>query len=219
MDKIPFEDGTKTQEAYVTINRQNYIVTPEVWNGNTPLSAFNLNKMQDNIDNAKADKSDLNTLSTKVDNKADKSDLDTLSTKVDSKADESDLDTLSIKVDNKADKTVVENGLATAILRAGMSQQMTISGSQDRKEVLMPFDIERYKMGELSLSNNKIIIGKNINTILVNVQLYFYTTVDLSTSKIITIRRNESDQGTISSRMRTCFKTNGRKRLCYHDCN
>ena len=203
MDKIPFEDGTKTQEAYVTINRQNYIVTPEVWNGNTPLSAFNLNKMQDNIDNAKADKSD----------------LDTLSTKVDSKADESDLDTLSIKVDNKADKTVVENGLATAILRAGMSQQMTISGSQDRKEVLMPFDIERYKMGELSLSNNKIIIGKNINTILVNVQLYFYTTVDLSTSKIITIRRNESDQGTISSRMRTCFKTNGRKRLCYHACN
>ena len=136
-----------------------------------------------------------------------------------SKANQADLDTLSTKVDSKADKTVVENGLATAILRAGMSQQMTISESQDRKEILMPFDTERYKMGELSLSNNKIVIGKNINTILVNVQLYFYTTVDLSTSKIITIRRNESDQGTISSRMRTCFKTNGRKRLCYHACN
>lgn len=52
MDKIPFQDGTKTQEAYVTVNRQNYNVTPAVWSGNTPLSAFNLNKMQDNIETA-----------------------------------------------------------------------------------------------------------------------------------------------------------------------
>lgn len=52
MDKIPFEDGTKTQEAYVTVNGQNYNVTPAVWSGNTPLSAFNLNKMQDNIETA-----------------------------------------------------------------------------------------------------------------------------------------------------------------------
>ena len=113
------------------------------------------------------------------------------------KASQADLDNLT---------TAVENRLATAILRAGMSQQMTISGSQDRKEVLMPFDAERYKTGELSLSNNKIVVGKNINTILVNVQLYFYTAVDLSTSKIITIRRNESDQGTISSRCGLALK-------------
>lgn len=52
MNKIPFVDGTKTQEAYVTINEQNYNVTPAVWSGNTPLSAFNLNKMQDNIEEA-----------------------------------------------------------------------------------------------------------------------------------------------------------------------
>lgn len=52
MDKIPFEDGTKTQEAYVTINEQDYNVTPAVWQGNTPLSSFNLNKMQDNIEDA-----------------------------------------------------------------------------------------------------------------------------------------------------------------------
>ena len=52
MDKIPFIDGTKTQEAYVTINGQNYNVTPAIWSGNTPLSAFNLNKMQDNIETA-----------------------------------------------------------------------------------------------------------------------------------------------------------------------
>lgn len=52
MTKIPFQDGTKTQEAYVTINGQNYQVTPGVWTGNTPLKAQNLNKMQDNIEEA-----------------------------------------------------------------------------------------------------------------------------------------------------------------------
>lgn len=52
MKKIPFEDGTKTQEAYVTIDEQNYQVTPATWTGNTPLKAQNLNKMQDNIEEA-----------------------------------------------------------------------------------------------------------------------------------------------------------------------
>lgn len=52
MKKIPFEDGTKTQEAYVTIDGQNHQVTPAVWTGTTPLKAQNLNKMQDNIEEA-----------------------------------------------------------------------------------------------------------------------------------------------------------------------
>ena len=52
MKKIPFEDGTKTQEAYVTIDEQNYQVTPAVWTGNTPLKSQNLNKMQDNVEEA-----------------------------------------------------------------------------------------------------------------------------------------------------------------------
>lgn len=52
MNKIPFQDGTKTQEAYVTINEQNYQVTPAVWSGTTPLKAQNLNLMQDNIEEA-----------------------------------------------------------------------------------------------------------------------------------------------------------------------
>lgn len=52
MEKIPFEDGTKTQEAYVTIDGQNHQVTPAVWSGTTPLKAQNLNKMQDNIEEA-----------------------------------------------------------------------------------------------------------------------------------------------------------------------
>lgn len=52
MKKIFFEDGTKTQEAYVTINEQNYQVTPAVWQGKTPLKAQNLNLIQDNIEEA-----------------------------------------------------------------------------------------------------------------------------------------------------------------------
>lgn len=52
MKKIPFEDGIKTQEAYVTINEQNYLINPAVWQGTTPLKAQNLNKMQDNIEEA-----------------------------------------------------------------------------------------------------------------------------------------------------------------------
>lgn len=52
MKKIPFEDGTKTREAYVTVNEQNYQVTPATWTGTTPLKAQNLNKMQDNIEEA-----------------------------------------------------------------------------------------------------------------------------------------------------------------------
>lgn len=52
MIKIPFEDGQKTQEAYVNINGQTYNVTPAVWQGNTPLSALNLNNMQKNIEDS-----------------------------------------------------------------------------------------------------------------------------------------------------------------------
>ena len=66
MNKIPFEDGTKTQEAYITIDEQNYQVTPAVWNGTVPLSAQNLNKMQDNIEEAIKIKRALITLETTI---------------------------------------------------------------------------------------------------------------------------------------------------------
>ena len=52
MKKIPFVDGTKIQEAYVSIDNQNYQVTPAVWQGKVPLSSQNLNQMQDNIEEA-----------------------------------------------------------------------------------------------------------------------------------------------------------------------
>lgn len=59
MDKIPFEDGKKLKNATVTIDGQEYEVNPAQYSGTTPMSGFNLNKMQDNIDNAKAEKSEL----------------------------------------------------------------------------------------------------------------------------------------------------------------
>lgn len=59
MDKIPFEDGVKLKNATVTIQGQEYEVKPAQYSGKTPVSSFNLNKMQDNIENAKAEKSDM----------------------------------------------------------------------------------------------------------------------------------------------------------------
>lgn len=50
MDKLTFEDGVKTKNATVTINEQEYEVSPAQYQGNTPLSSYAMNKMQDNIE-------------------------------------------------------------------------------------------------------------------------------------------------------------------------
>lgn len=50
MQKINWENGTVTKDAYVTIDGVEYPVTPEEYEGNTPLSAENLNLMQNNIE-------------------------------------------------------------------------------------------------------------------------------------------------------------------------
>lgn len=52
MDKINFQDGTKTSSAKVTIDEVDYPVTPARYSGATPLSALVLNTMQDNIEDA-----------------------------------------------------------------------------------------------------------------------------------------------------------------------
>ena len=49
MEILNFEDGTKTQAAYVTIDGVNNTVTPAKYTGKIPLSAYNLNKMQKNL--------------------------------------------------------------------------------------------------------------------------------------------------------------------------
>ena len=79
MTKIPFQDGTKTQEAYVTIDGQNHNVTPAVWSGTTPLKAQNLNLMQDNIEDAIEEvKAVATTTSNGLMSKEDKTKLDSL---------------------------------------------------------------------------------------------------------------------------------------------
>lgn len=52
MEKINFEKGTQVSPAKVMIDNIEHEVTPAVWKGNTPLSPFVLNKLQDNIENA-----------------------------------------------------------------------------------------------------------------------------------------------------------------------
>lgn len=51
LTKIPFEDGIKIADAYVSINDQNYIVIPATYQGTTPLSSLNINQLQTNIEN------------------------------------------------------------------------------------------------------------------------------------------------------------------------
>ena len=49
MDIIQFENGTKTSNAYVEIDGEKHYVVPAQYSGNTPMSAYNLNRMQNNI--------------------------------------------------------------------------------------------------------------------------------------------------------------------------
>lgn len=50
MNKINWQNGTLVSPAKVEIGGVIYEVTPEQYSGNTPLSAENLNQMQDNIE-------------------------------------------------------------------------------------------------------------------------------------------------------------------------
>ena len=52
MKKIEFEDGQKVSDGYVEINGTKHKVVDSEYAGNTPLSAQNLNLMQNNIEEA-----------------------------------------------------------------------------------------------------------------------------------------------------------------------
>lgn len=49
MQIVEFENGTKTQNAYVEIDGVRHKVTPAVYTGKTPLSAYNINRAQKNL--------------------------------------------------------------------------------------------------------------------------------------------------------------------------
>ena len=50
MKKINFEDGQLTKKGYVVIDGKEYLINEAQYDGATPLSAYVLNKMQDNIE-------------------------------------------------------------------------------------------------------------------------------------------------------------------------
>lgn len=50
MDKITFENGTLVSPAKITIEGVDYIVTPAVYEGNTPFSAHIMNLLQSKIE-------------------------------------------------------------------------------------------------------------------------------------------------------------------------
>lgn len=52
MNKMQFENGTLVSPAKVVIDGVEHEVTPAVYEGNTPFSAENINKMQDNMEEA-----------------------------------------------------------------------------------------------------------------------------------------------------------------------
>ena len=49
MQIVEFENGNKVQEAYVEIDGKQHIVTPAQYDGKTPLSAYNVNRLQKNL--------------------------------------------------------------------------------------------------------------------------------------------------------------------------
>lgn len=49
MEIVEFEDGTKTQDAYVEVDGVKHEIVPARYTGNTPLNAYNLNRVQKNL--------------------------------------------------------------------------------------------------------------------------------------------------------------------------
>ena len=51
MERINFEDGQLVNAGYVEIDGVKHPVTEAEYSGDTPLSAYMMNKLQDNIEN------------------------------------------------------------------------------------------------------------------------------------------------------------------------
>lgn len=86
-------------------------------------------------------------------------------------------------------------------IRLGLTSQYTVT--QDRTEFTMPFDVIRYQSGNITYDNdtNEVIIGAGITSVLINVQLYYYSNITLTAPKLIIIRKNENELGCTSNRV------------------
>lgn len=107
-----------------------------------------------------------------------------------------------------------------ALIRVGLSESITISEELNREAFVMPFNVVRQQVGNLTFDQetNEIVIGENINAILVNVQVYFYSTADITQPKIINIMKKDAEtqevSTMISSRVGLVFKQTTCKTSC-----
>lgn len=65
MKKIEFEDGKLVEQGYVIVGKEKYNVEEAKYSGTTPLSAFLLNQLQNNIEEA------INDIKSNISNKLD----------------------------------------------------------------------------------------------------------------------------------------------------
>lgn len=95
-------------------------------------------------------------------------------------------------------KPAILNLLNKELIRVGISADYTIKSSEDREEFQLKYNATRYSSGiGLTLnSSGGIVIGDNINTVLVNLHVYFYSGSKTNETKVLFIRRN---QGSINN--------------------
>lgn len=92
------------------------------------------------------------------------------------------------------------------LIRVGISENYTIKSSEDREEFQLKFNTIRYNLGTgLTLNaDGGVVIGDNINTIIVNLHVYFYSGSKTNETKSLFIRRNQGSinnaSGTMTSR-------------------
>lgn len=97
--------------------------------------------------------------------------------------------------------------LKTELIRVGIANNYTVKSSEDRQEFQLKYDTVRHSIGSgLTLnSDGGIVIGDNINAILVNLHVYFYSGSKTDETKTLFIRRNQGSTnnapGTMTSRL------------------
>ena len=166
MKKINFEDGTKVSNAKVTIDGVDYPVTPARYTGATPLSAYVMNKLQDNIENTIDQKADSSNVYTKTET----------DTRLNAKANSSDVYTkteIDTKLNTKQDKLTAGTGIEITgeniinNLNANYSTDEQVIGKWiDGKPLyrkviqknVSAYANETYSLSSLGISNQDIVI-------------------------------------------------------------
>ena len=97
--------------------------------------------------------------------------------------------------------------LKQELIRVGIANNYTVKSSEDRQEFQLKYDTVRHSIGSgLTLNpDGGIVIGDNINAILVNLHVYFYSGSKTDERKSLFIRRNQGSTnnapGTMTARL------------------